>query len=315
MKEDGQRARNAGDKRNTYLMREGGALSCHFACELSLTTLCLVIFPNSPAAATLPEAEVEKRQASFNARKTLLRSNPSLYISKTRLSIRQLPLFVTDRTLKRLAIHAVRVFDDEVSRSEREALARIEDADDTLSPAISGKKKKRGERETAVVQSKVVRQGEKVDPLIGMGKSRGYGFLEMRSHKDALKVLRWANNNEEVGGLMWDWWKGEMVEILERTKKTLAGMRDAEEKPTDGDDKTDRQDGEVKGKVKESKEDLEGRVRRLEGRIAEGDERSGGGMRGGKTLMIEFSIENVQVSGNSPVQSSRGQGIDLVIRS
>ena len=240
---------------------------------------------------------MEKRQASFNARKTLLRSNPSLYISKTRLSIRQLPLFVTDRTLKRLAIHAVRVFDDEVSRSEREALARIEEADDTLSPAISGKKKKRGERETAGVQSKVVRQGEKVDPLIGMGKSRGYGFLEMRSHKDALKVLRWANNNEEVGSLMWDWWKGEMVEILDRTKKTLAGMQEAEGKVKGGEDKTGGQEGEVKGKVKESREDLEGRVRRLEGRVAEGDERSGGGMRGGKTLMIEFSIENVQVSG------------------
>jgi len=255
-----------------------------------------VIFPNSPAAASLPEAELEKRQASFNARKTLLRSNPSLYISKTRLSIRQLPLFVTDRTLKRLAIHAVRAFDDEVKASDREALARAEETDETVSPAIAGKKKKRGERETPVVQSKIVRQSEKVDPLTGMRRSKGYGFLEMRSHRDALRVLRWANNNPEVGGLMWGWWKGEMGELLERTKASLVSAQAKGQKGEDGDGG----EGESE-KKKESAEELEGRVRKLEARVKEGDDRSSGGMRGGKTLMIEFSIENVQVGRTSLV--------------
>ncbi|ORY21458.1 hypothetical protein BCR39DRAFT_553517 [Naematelia encephala] len=268
MKEDGERARIAGDKRNTYLMREG------------------VIFPNSPAAQGLPEAEIEKRQQAFNARRTLLRSNPSLYISKTRLSIRQLPLFVTDRTLKRLGIHAVRAFGDEVASGEREGLSRAEETDNTLSPALearaesSKKSKKRGERETAVIQSKVVRQSEKVDPLTGTGKSKGYGFLEMRSHKDALKVLRYANNNPAVGPIMWEWWKTEMAEVLERTKKALKELNDGEKEVKEG---------------KENKEELEARIKRLEARVKEGNDRSGGGMRGGKTLMIEFSIENVQV--------------------
>lgn len=260
-----------------------------------------MIFPNSPAAASMPEAEVEKRQQAFNARKTLLRSNPSLYISKTRLSIRQLPLFVTDRTLKRLGIHAVRAFDDEVKSSEREGLIRVEEMDTTLSPALAArqedgkaKTKKRGERETAVIQSKVVRQTEKVDPLTGQGRSKGYGFLEMRSHKEALKVLRWANNNPDVGALMWGWWREEMVDLLERGKKELKARRETDAKAAD--QKSEKEEGGKGKKEKESVEELESRVKKLEERVKEGDDRSGGGMRGGKTLMIEFSIENIQVS-------------------
>ncbi|WWC67499.1 uncharacterized protein I206_101407 [Kwoniella pini CBS 10737] len=262
MKEDSERARNAGDKRNTYLMREG------------------VIFPNSPAASSLPEAEVEKRQASFNARKTLLRSNPSLYISKTRLSIRQLPLFATDRTLKRLAIYAVREFDAEVAKEEREGLARTEEMDETLSAALEARKssKKKGkERETAVIQSKIVRQTEKVDPLTALGRSKGYGFLEMKSHKDALKVLRFANNNIAVGGLMWTWWKEELKDLKDRVETQLKGLKDG------------------KTAAGENAEELENRLKRIIQRLGEGDDRSEGGMRGGKTLLIEFSIENVQV--------------------
>ncbi|KAK4684518.1 nucleolar protein 4, partial [Tremellales sp. Uapishka_1] len=287
MKEDGERAREKGDKRNTYLMREG------------------VVFPNSPAAADLPAAEIEKRQSSFAARKALLKSNPSLYISKTRLSIRQLPLFCTDRTLKRLAIHAVRAFDEEVTKEEREALTRAEETDETLSPGLleRGKGKKKGERVTPVIQSKVVRQSEKLDVLTGMGKSKGYGFLEMRSHTEALKMLRWANNNADVGGLMWSWWKEEMAEWVERTKKALEEARERERGQKKKADKREEEEGEPKPvakkegekKEKESVEDLEGRLRKLDNRLAEGDDRSQGGMRGGKTLLVEFSVENVQV--------------------
>ena len=85
-----------------------------------------MIMPNTPAAASLTPAEVELRTKSFNARRALLRSNPSLFISKTRLSIRQIPLFVTERVLKRLAIHAVRAFEGEVKQGERTALTRDE---------------------------------------------------------------------------------------------------------------------------------------------------------------------------------------------
>lgn len=256
-KEDGDKSRSKSDKRNTYLMREG------------------VIFPNTPAAASLPEIELEKRTTSFKTRRQLLESNPSLYISKTRLSIRQLPLFVTERTLKRLGIHAVRAFDDEVKAGTREELSREEQMDETLSAAIAARtgNKKRGERNTAVVQSKIQRQTDKIDPLTGLGKSKGFGFLELRSHKEALKVLRWANNNPEVGALVKEWFEIELKEMEESLKQKLAAARETNGKDLD---------------------DLELRYKRVHATNKEGI--SGEGMRQGKTLLIEFSVENVQVS-------------------
>jgi nucleolar protein 4 len=248
----------------------------------------------------MPEAEIAKRQDAFTARKTLLKSNPSLYISKTRLSIRQLPLFVTDRTLKRLAIHAIRTFDQEVEASTREPLNRQEENDDTISPAVVARdgKKKRGERETAVIQSKVVRQSEKTDPITGQGKSKGYAFLEMRTHKDALKVLRYANNNPEVGKLVLEWYKIELGEMLEKAKKDLKAKREnkskvVEDVAVDSDKEEEAKPVEPKPKGPEvTEEDLEARVRKIESGLQERQD----GMRGGKTLLLEFSIENVQVS-------------------
>lgn len=258
----------------------------------------------------MPEAEVAKRQDAFNARKTLLRSNPSLYISKTRLSIRQLPLFVTDRTLKRLAIHAIRTFDAEVEASTREPLNRAEETDETVSEAIKSRtsKKKRGERDTAVIQSKIVRQTEKTDPITGQGKSKGYAFLEMRTHKDALKVLRYANNNPEVGKLMLEWYKIELGEMLEKAKKELRKKREGKSQPAaasdaassdeDEDDKDEKKkekksvEKETKAEDGQTEEDLEARVKKIESGLQERQD----GMRGGKTLLMEFSIENVQVS-------------------
>jgi nucleolar protein 4 len=259
-----------------------------------------VVFPNSPAAGTMPEAEIAKRQDAFTARKTLLKSNPSLYISKTRLSIRQLPLFVTDRTLKRLAIHAIRTFDAEVEAKTREPLDRSEEKDDTVSPAVVARdgKKKRGERETAVIQSKVVRQSEKTDPITGQGKSKGYAFLEMRTHKDALKVLRFANNNPEVGKLVLEWYKIELGEMLEKAKKDLKAKRENKSKAVevaavDSDKEEVEKPVEVKPKADTvTEEDLEARVRKIESGLQEKQD----GMRGGRTLLVEFSIENVQVS-------------------
>lgn len=280
-------------------------------------TYVTVVFPNSPAAANMPEAEVTKRQDAFNARKALLRSNPSLYISKTRLSIRQLPLFVTDRTLKRMAIHAIRTFDQEVESSTREPLNRAEETDETVSEAIKARtsKKKRGERETAVIQSKVVRQTEKTDAITGVGKSKGYAFLELRTHKDALKVLRYANNNPDIGKLMLEWYKIELGEMLERAKKDLQAKREGKSKSTEAeaaaaaDSDSDDDDAQAKAKAKAAKaadkkdkpemteEDLEARVRKIESGLQERQD----GMRGGKTLLLEFSIENVQVSNSVTV--------------
>lgn len=295
----------------------------------------IVIFPNTPAAETLAPNELEKRMDSFSSRKTLLTSNPSLYISKTRLSIRQLPLFCTDRTLKRLAIHASREFDNEVTASTREGLDEEESRDGTLSPAVakaeeSGKggrgKSGKKERTTVVIQAKVVRATDRVDALTGLGKSKGYGFLEMRSHQDALKVLRWANNNPTVENLMREWWTVELDELVERTKVQLDEARLEELKIASGEiappvkeedagpmNEKKKKKGKAKaeeeaadlgevGQEKKKKEklettELETRLRRLTEKAKELKEliEAGRELVMKKTLIVEFSIENVQV--------------------
>lgn len=257
----GQRARNKQDKRNTYLMREG------------------VPFPGTPLAQTLGtnEKELERRLASFSQRKTQLSANPSLFISKTRLSVRQLPLFCTDRTLKRLAIHAIKSFKSEAAAGQREDLHADEASDRTFSPASHPPKK--GERATSVIQAKVVRALDRPDPITGTGgRSKGFGFLEMRTFTEALKLLRWANANRDVGKLMMEW---HIEELQDLKKKLEAGGSSS---------KNEGEDAMANA----------ARLKRVSQRLA--DLQEGGSSsrsidkaeRGG-LLFVEFAIENATI--------------------
>ena len=172
----------------------------------------IVILPNTAAAETLTPAELQKRADSYNARRALLGSNPLLYVSKTRLSIRQIPTFVTERMLKRLATHAIQAFDEEVVSGSRTGLSEEESARDEPTPD-GDKPRKKGKAIPRVRQTKLVRQADRVDPLTGNGRSKGYGFLELREHADALRVLRWANNNPDVPSLLSEWWPAELAEL------------------------------------------------------------------------------------------------------
>ena len=170
-----------------------------------------MILPNAPAAETLPSVEVQKRTDSYNARRALLGSNPSLYVSKTRLSIRRIPIYVTERMLKRLATHAIQTFDEEVALGSRAGLSEEEITRDE--PASDeDKAQNKGKAIPRVRQVKIVRQADRVDALTGKGRSKGYGFLELREHADALRLLRWANNNPDVLSLFSEWWSAELAE-------------------------------------------------------------------------------------------------------
>jgi nucleolar protein 4 len=247
--------------------------------------------PNTPAAENLTPAEVERRTSSFNARRALLKSNPSLFISKTRLSVRQIPIFVTERMLKRLTTYAIKAFNTEVKQSARSPLSadeladppatkpeeeasqpaktkakakeEAEDDDDEADGEAKKKSKKRfAGRDTGVKQTKIVRQAERVDPLTGKGRSKGYGFVELHRHSDALRVLRWANNNAAVGPLLEAWWTDELAHLLKMERAKAEGERD------------------------------EARIKRLKEEIAN----EGRGKKAGKgSLIVEFSIENVEV--------------------
>ncbi|CAE6435822.1 unnamed protein product [Rhizoctonia solani] len=255
LREEGERSREKQDKRNLYLMREG------------------VIFPNSSAAAGLPEAEIAARQTSFDARKALLRSNPSLYVSRTRISVRRLPLWASERVLKRLAIHAMREFEAEVSNGERDGLTRDELQRDESEKDVRVKGGKKG-RSTGIQQAKIVRAADRVDAVTGKGRSRGYGFIETNEHADALRVLRWVNNRPGVVGLMRGWWREEVKDTIEALKSDAA---------------KDEERGSGLKRLKEELERLDAEL----GSRADGESQEARGSN--KTLMLEFAIENIQV--------------------
>lgn len=238
-----RKEREKGDKRNTYLLREG------------------VPFPNTQLAASLSDAERERRMRSFSIRRAQLGANPSLHISKTRLAVHQLPLFVTNKMLKRIALHAVRAFNDEVKEGKRVDLDKDEKDDKTLSVnAKQPTEAKHRPPPSVVVQSKVVLQSERVDPLTGQGRSRGYGFLEMRSFAHALKVLRWANANKNLGSLLVHWWREE----LEALRAKL---------------------------IRDDSNEAQLRIKRIDQALNNMETSSKSEARG--VLRIEFSIENI----------------------
>nr|CDI51437.1 related to Nucleolar protein NOP4 [Melanopsichium pennsylvanicum 4] len=264
----GRKEREKGDKRNTWLLREG------------------VPFPKTNFATKLAPSEVEKRLQSFQVRKAQMGANPSLFVSKTRLSIRSLPLFVSDRMLKRLAIHAIKAFASEVRAQQRDDLDADEKADRTVSSSVENRKRKPGERPTAVVQSKVVRQHDRVEALTGLGKSKGYGFLEMKSFNDALKVIRWANANKAVSKLFGEWWKDDLQQQVDRIATQIqAKNKGLEEKKV----------GQEADKLRSEIEELTTRKHRLRSKLSElsQDAEGGEGKERGGMLMIEFAIENV----------------------
>ena len=102
-----------------------------------------------------------------------------------------------------------------------------------------------------------MRQSDRVDAVTGKGRSRGHGFVEMHVHADALRVLRWANNNPDVGALSDTRWKEELADFAKKEK------------------------------AKESRD--EARIKWIK------DEMEGPSKPTKETLIVEFSIKNIQV--------------------
>lgn len=69
---------------------------------------------------------MNKRSASYASRRRLLSKNPNLYISKTRLSIRNIPRTIDESRLKHLGKEAIQRFKAEVKNGERDDLSESE---------------------------------------------------------------------------------------------------------------------------------------------------------------------------------------------
>jgi nucleolar protein 4 len=167
------------DKRKLYLLSEGTVAS------------------GTPLYEMLAPSEVKMREDSAMQRKKLIQNNPTLHLSLTRLSIRNLPRNVNSKDLKALAREAVVGFAKDVKGGLRAQLSKEEEArgGDEMREA---EKQRKAKGKGIVRQAKIVfegREGAKVSEDSGAGRSRGYGFVEYSSHRWALMGLRWLNGH------------------------------------------------------------------------------------------------------------------------
>ena len=168
------------DKRRLYLLSEGTLPS------------------GSPLYDQLLPSEIKMREDSAKQRQSLIRSNPMLHLSLTRLSVRNLSRSITSKDLKALAREAIVEFAKDVRAGVRQQLSKDElsRGGDQMRGAEEARKAK---GKGVVKQAKVVfegREGGKVAEDSGAGRSRGYGFIEYSSHRWALMGLRWLNGHE-----------------------------------------------------------------------------------------------------------------------
>lgn len=167
------------DKRRLYLLSEG------------------TIPSNSSLYKKLSPTEIKMREDSLKQRQTLIKNNPTLHLSLTRLSVRNLPRHVTSKDLKALAREAVVGFAKDVKAGLRQPLSKeeLKRSTDTMKEAEKERKLK---GKGIVKQAKIVfegRDGSKIEEKSGAGRSRGYGFIEYATHRNALMGLRWLNGH------------------------------------------------------------------------------------------------------------------------
>ena len=167
------------DKRRLFLLTEGAIPS------------------NSVLHKKLSPAEIKMREDSLKQRQTLIKSNPMLHLSFTRLSIRNIPRQISSKDLKALARDAVVGFAKDVKGGLRQPLSKEElkrGVEESRQAEMIRKQKGKG----LVKQATIVfegRDGSKVNEKSGAGRSRGYGFIEYYSHRHALMGLRWLNGH------------------------------------------------------------------------------------------------------------------------
>ena len=165
------------DKRRLYLLSEG------------------TVSAGSPLYDLLSPSEIKIREDSAKQRQALIRSNPSLHLSLTRLSVRNVPRTMTSKDLKELARKAVVGFATDVKEGKRQPMSKEELARGGRA-SKEAEKARKAKGKGIVKQAKIVfegLEGGKVQEMSGAGRSRGYGFIEYTSHRWALMGLRWLN--------------------------------------------------------------------------------------------------------------------------
>uniref|UniRef100_A0A8C9XW42 RNA-binding protein 28 n=1 Tax=Sander lucioperca TaxID=283035 RepID=A0A8C9XW42_SANLU len=131
--------------RNLYLAREG------------------LIRAGTKAAEGVPEADMIKRTRFEEIKRTKLR-DISVFVSKTRLCVHNLPKSADSKKLKALCLQAVK-----------------------------------GSKGVRITECRVM-YDKKPEKNQVMGQSLGYGFVQFQDHEHALSTLRYLNNNPDIFG-------------------------------------------------------------------------------------------------------------------
>lgn len=204
------------DKRRLYLLSEG------------------TIPRGSKLYEKLAPTEVNIREASAKQRQKLIKSNPSLHLSLTRLSVRNIPRSVSSKDLKALAREAVVGFAKDVKAGLRQPLSK-EELSRGAEMMREAEKIRKQQGKGVVKQATIVfegREGAKVPEKSGAGRSRGYGFIEYFSHRNALMGLRWLNGHavKPSGTEPGDKTKRLIVEFAIENAQVVARRREREAK-------------------------------------------------------------------------------------
>jgi len=172
-------AKQQSDKRRLYLLSEG------------------TVSPGTTLYNQLSKTELDIRESSAKQRQKLVKTNPNLGLSLTRLSIRNLPRWIDGRALKALAREAIVGFASDVKSGHRSPVSKEELArDGEAGRQAEAQRKAAGKG--VVKQAKIVYESEMSGGKVAEGKggrSRGYGFVEYWGHRSALMGLRWLNGH------------------------------------------------------------------------------------------------------------------------
>ncbi|GLI62226.1 hypothetical protein VaNZ11_004823, partial [Volvox africanus] len=182
------------DRRNLYLAKEGH------------------ITEGSPAWHGMSAHDQAKRKRAAEEKNTKMKS-PNFVISRTRLSVRNIPPGWTEAKLRKMFVEAVR------ERATKES--------------------------PRVVQAKILREQDRYDAS-GARKSKGLGFVEFESHDHALAALRQLNNNP---GTPWGGERRPIVEFAIDNVKVLKKIEHFKEKAKMRQQQLQQQQGREDGTV------------------------------------------------------------------
>ncbi len=128
-----------------------------------------VIYPNSYEARDVSKADMIRRQKLEKANSDKLKLL-HYFVSPTRLSVHNLPISCSDEELRNIFLKAIGVSLDD---------------------------KKKNFKSTGLVECRIMRDMTRVNSE-GVARSKGYGFIELKSFELAKKALHATNNNPNL---------------------------------------------------------------------------------------------------------------------